>query len=40
MLHVAKRKMGAKAGMELSRLRKVARKAGPTVSHHCPMEGM
>lgn len=40
MLHVAKRKMGAKAGMELRRLRKVARKAGLTVSHHCPMEGM
>lgn len=32
--------MGAKAGMELRRLRKVARKAGPTVSHHCPMQGM
>lgn len=39
-LHVARSSIGAKAGMELSRLRKVALKAGPTVSHHCPMWGM
>lgn len=39
-LQVARSSMGAKAGMELSRLRKVALKAGPTVSHHCPMWGM
>lgn len=36
-LHVARSNIGAKAGMELSRLRKVALKAGPTVSHHCPI---
>lgn len=32
--------MGEKAGMELRRLKKVALKAGLTVSHHCPMRGM
>lgn len=32
--------MGEKAGMELRRLKKVALNAGPTVSHHCPMQGM
>ena len=39
MLHVASNKMGAKAGIEFSRLRKVALKAELTVSHHCPMYG-
>ena len=37
---MASSSIGEKEGMERSRLRKVALRAGPTASHHCPMWGM